>query len=68
MCSLTCSHLVTTGISGNFLTNRIHLNTNATQVVMENSFIADALIYIRFPPGESVFLKLKNPLILTGSY
>lgn len=40
------------GISGNFLPNRIHLNTNATQVVMENSFIADALIYIRFPPGE----------------
>ncbi|CAI5638883.1 unnamed protein product [Oreochromis niloticus] len=42
------------GISGNFLPNRIHLNTNATQVVMENSFIADALIYIRFPPGEDV--------------
>ncbi|KAL3999947.1 Ig heavy chain Mem5-like protein [Sarotherodon galilaeus] len=42
------------GISGNFLPNRIHLNTNATQVVVENSVIADALIYIRFPPGEDV--------------
>ncbi|XP_026016749.1 adhesion G-protein coupled receptor G7-like [Astatotilapia calliptera] len=42
------------GISGNFLPNRIHLNTNATQVVVENSFIADALIYVRFPPAEGV--------------
>ncbi|XP_030610833.1 adhesion G-protein coupled receptor G7-like [Archocentrus centrarchus] len=42
------------GTSGNFVANRIQLNTNATQIEVENGFIADALIYLRFPPGEAV--------------
>ncbi|KAF3688268.1 Adhesion G-protein coupled receptor G7 [Channa argus] len=42
-----------TGTSGSFVANRIQLNTNASKAVVENGFIADALIYIRFP---AVFL------------
>ncbi|KAK2917242.1 hypothetical protein Q8A73_003988 [Channa argus] len=38
-----------TGTSGSFVANRIQLNTNASKAVVENGFIADALIYIRFP-------------------
>lgn len=40
------------GQSGSFVANRIQLNTNTSTVVVENGFIADALIYIRFPPGD----------------
>uniref|UniRef100_A0A4W6DGH2 GAIN-B domain-containing protein n=1 Tax=Lates calcarifer TaxID=8187 RepID=A0A4W6DGH2_LATCA len=39
-----------TGKSGSFVSDRIQLNTNTSTVVVENRFIADALIYIRFPP------------------
>ncbi|XP_014195893.2 adhesion G-protein coupled receptor G7, partial [Haplochromis burtoni] len=42
------------GTSGSFVAERIQLNTNATQVVVENGFIADALIYVRFPQGKGV--------------
>ncbi|GLD67993.1 adhesion G-protein coupled receptor G7 [Lates japonicus] len=39
-----------TGKSGSFVSERIQLNTNTSTVVVENRFIADALIYIRFSP------------------
>nr|XP_033471748.1 adhesion G-protein coupled receptor G7 [Epinephelus lanceolatus] len=42
------------GTSGNFIADRIQLNTNTSTVVVENGFIADALIYIRFPPEDAV--------------
>lgn len=38
-----------TGTSGSFVADRIQLNTNASTVTVENGFIADALIYVRFP-------------------
>ncbi|KAK2857244.1 hypothetical protein Q5P01_005979 [Channa striata] len=38
-----------TGTSGSFVENRTQLNTNTSKAVVENGFIADALIYIRFP-------------------
>ncbi|XP_073351546.1 uncharacterized protein [Pagrus major] len=38
------------GTSGSFVADRIDLNTNTSTVVVENGFIADALIYVRFPP------------------
>lgn len=54
---LLCDHkqltsFAATGTSGSFVAERIQLNTNATQVVVGNGFIADALIYVRFPQGE----------------
>ncbi|KAF3688267.1 Adhesion G-protein coupled receptor G7 [Channa argus] len=42
-----------TGTSGSFVADRIQLNTNASTVVVENGFIADALIYIRFPSAAT---------------
>ncbi|KAM6892837.1 adhesion G-protein coupled receptor G7 [Lycodopsis pacificus] len=41
-----------TGTSGSFVADRIQLNTNTPTVVVENGFIADAVIYVRFPPEE----------------
>ncbi|XP_045899144.1 adhesion G-protein coupled receptor G7-like [Micropterus dolomieu] len=38
------------GTSGSFVADRIQLNTNVSTVVVENGFVADALIYIRFTP------------------
>ncbi|XP_076580295.1 adhesion G-protein coupled receptor G7-like [Chaetodon auriga] len=38
------------GLSGSFVADRIQLNTNTSAVDLENGFIADALIYMRFPP------------------
>ncbi|KAI3366213.1 hypothetical protein L3Q82_010034, partial [Scortum barcoo] len=38
------------GTTGSFVASRIQLNTNTSAVVVENGFVADALIYIRFPP------------------
>lgn len=40
------------GTSGSFVADRIELNTNTSTVVVENGFVADALIYVRFPAGE----------------
>ncbi|XP_053170777.1 adhesion G-protein coupled receptor G7-like [Scomber japonicus] len=40
------------GLSGSFAADRIKLNTNTSSVVMENGFIADALILVRFPPED----------------
>lgn len=40
------------GDSDSFIANRIQLNINATQVVVGNGFVADALICIQFPKGE----------------
>ncbi|XP_069377139.1 adhesion G-protein coupled receptor G7-like [Paralichthys olivaceus] len=42
-----------TGTSGNFVPDRIQLNTNTSTVVVENGFKADALIYIKFPPDAA---------------
>ncbi|KAM7375614.1 hypothetical protein PAMA_014628 [Pampus argenteus] len=38
------------GKSGSFVADRIQLNTNTSTVVVENKFIADAVILVRFPP------------------
>ncbi|KAM9334325.1 adhesion G-protein coupled receptor G7-like [Symphorus nematophorus] len=38
------------GTSGSFVAERIKLNTNTSSVVVDNGGIADALIYVRFPP------------------
>nr|XP_046237779.1 adhesion G-protein coupled receptor G7 [Scatophagus argus] len=37
------------GTSSSFVASRIQLNTNTSTVVVENGFIADALIYVQFP-------------------
>ncbi|XP_054864256.1 adhesion G-protein coupled receptor G7 isoform X2 [Amphiprion ocellaris] len=42
-----------TGTSGSFVADRIQLNTNTSDVTIENGFIADALIYVRFPAAVS---------------
>ncbi|XP_068586429.1 adhesion G-protein coupled receptor G7 isoform X2 [Cebidichthys violaceus] len=41
------------GTSGSFVADRIQLNTNTSTVVVENGFIADAVIYVGFPPVVS---------------
>ncbi|XP_070814250.1 adhesion G-protein coupled receptor G7 [Chaetodon trifascialis] len=38
------------GLSGSFIADRIQLNTNTSAIDLENGFIADALIHVRFPP------------------
>ncbi|XP_060923300.1 adhesion G-protein coupled receptor G7-like [Limanda limanda] len=38
------------GTSGSFVSDRIQLNTNTSTVVMENGFVADALIHVQFAP------------------
>uniref|UniRef100_UPI003AAB3CA3 adhesion G-protein coupled receptor G7 n=1 Tax=Centroberyx gerrardi TaxID=166262 RepID=UPI003AAB3CA3 len=38
------------GATGSFVANRIQLNTNTSEIVVENGFVADVLIYVRFPP------------------
>ncbi|XP_041822617.1 adhesion G-protein coupled receptor G7-like [Chelmon rostratus] len=38
------------GGSSSFTANRIQLSTNASSVALENGLVADALIYVRFPP------------------
>lgn len=40
------------GASGSFVANRIQLNTNVSKVTVEDGFIADTLVYVRFPPGN----------------
>lgn len=44
--------MLRSGTSGSFVSERIRLNTNASEAKVEAGFIADALIYIRFPAGE----------------
>ncbi|MEQ2182844.1 hypothetical protein GOODEAATRI_026480, partial [Goodea atripinnis] len=39
-------------LSGSFVANRIQLNTNVSKVTVDNGFIADALVHIRFPSGS----------------
>ncbi|CAB1428045.1 unnamed protein product, partial [Pleuronectes platessa] len=38
------------GTSGSFVSDRIQLNTNTSTVVVENGFVADALIHVQFAP------------------
>ncbi|XP_060923299.1 adhesion G-protein coupled receptor G7-like [Limanda limanda] len=40
-----------TGTSGSFVSDRIQLNTNTSTVVVENGFVADALIHVQFAPA-----------------
>uniref|UniRef100_M3ZUU3 Adhesion G protein-coupled receptor G7 n=2 Tax=Xiphophorus maculatus TaxID=8083 RepID=M3ZUU3_XIPMA len=40
------------GQSGSFVANRIRLDTNVSKVTVDEDFIADALVYIRFPSGR----------------
>ncbi|XP_039907803.1 adhesion G-protein coupled receptor G7-like isoform X2 [Simochromis diagramma] len=54
------------GDSDSFIANRIQLNTNATQVVVGNGFVADALIYIQFPKGEGVRGRQTDPNLSLG--
>ncbi|XP_070787023.1 adhesion G-protein coupled receptor G7 [Enoplosus armatus] len=51
--------------SGSFVANRIQLNTNTSTVVVENGFIAEALIYVRFPP-EAVSSRQKPSNVSLG--
>ncbi|XP_053273150.1 adhesion G-protein coupled receptor G7-like [Pleuronectes platessa] len=39
------------GTSGSFVSDRIQLNTNTSTVVVENGFVADALIHVQFAPA-----------------
>ncbi|XP_013876180.1 adhesion G-protein coupled receptor G7 [Austrofundulus limnaeus] len=48
------------GASGSFVANRIQLNTNVSKVTVENGFIADALVYVQFPPGVRGHQKSSN--------
>lgn len=56
-----CFFMLHLGVSGSFVPNRIQLKTNISQVTVENGFIADALVYIQFPPSEfpaaQIFIK-----------
>ncbi|XP_030610822.1 adhesion G-protein coupled receptor G7-like [Archocentrus centrarchus] len=54
------------GTSGSFVADRIQLNTNTTQLEVENGFIADALIYVQFPPGEGVRGRQTNSDVSLG--
>ncbi|KAI3366214.1 hypothetical protein L3Q82_010037 [Scortum barcoo] len=54
------------GTSGSFVANRIQLNTNTSAVVVENGFVADALIYIRFPPEAVVSGRQVAPNVSLG--
>lgn len=47
------------GSSGSFIANRIRLNINTSEVVEEDASGADALIFIRFPPGDIPLKLLK---------
>ncbi|XP_023805210.1 adhesion G-protein coupled receptor G7 isoform X2 [Oryzias latipes] len=40
------------GTSGNFSANRLQLNTNAPDVVVENGTTVEALVYLRFRSGQ----------------
>uniref|UniRef100_A0A8C7X2T4 EGF-like domain-containing protein n=1 Tax=Oryzias sinensis TaxID=183150 RepID=A0A8C7X2T4_9TELE len=40
------------GTSGNFSANRLRLNTNAPDVVVENGTTVEALVYLRFGSGQ----------------
>ena len=44
--------LLFSGNSSNFVANRIHLNTNVSEINVDNGLTPDALILIRFPEGE----------------
>ncbi|XP_071383555.1 adhesion G-protein coupled receptor G7 [Centroberyx affinis] len=48
------------GATGSFVADRIQLNTNTSEIVVENGFIADVLIYVRFPPAVSGQRKPSN--------
>ncbi|XP_072235399.1 adhesion G-protein coupled receptor G7 [Leuresthes tenuis] len=48
------------GTSGSFVADRVRLNTNTSEVVMENGFVAEALVFIRFPSGSSSRQKPSN--------
>ncbi|XP_029612981.1 adhesion G-protein coupled receptor G7-like [Salmo trutta] len=39
-----------TGRSGNFVANRIHLNTNTTELIADKGGVTDVQIVIKFPP------------------
>ncbi|XP_041834318.1 adhesion G-protein coupled receptor G7 [Melanotaenia boesemani] len=55
-----------TGTSGSFVADRIRLNTNTSEVVLENGFISEALIYIRFPSGEGGNARQKQSNVSLG--
>lgn len=44
--------LLCLGNSSSFVANRIQLNTNTSNITVEEGFLADALVFIRFPPGD----------------
>lgn len=44
--------LLCLGSSSSFVTNRIQLNTNASNITVEEGFLADALVFIKFPQGD----------------
>ncbi|KAF1372018.1 hypothetical protein PFLUV_G00277120 [Perca fluviatilis] len=39
------------GTSGSFVADRIQLDTNTSAIAVETGFIADAVVYLQFPPG-----------------
>ncbi|TDG96001.1 hypothetical protein EPR50_G00235010, partial [Perca flavescens] len=40
------------GTSGSFVADRIQLDTNTSAIAVETGFIADAVVYLQFAPGE----------------
>ncbi|XP_037618600.1 adhesion G-protein coupled receptor G7, partial [Sebastes umbrosus] len=54
------------GTSGSFVADRIQLNTNTSTVVVENGFIADAVVYVRFPPDEAFGVRQKPANVSLG--
>ncbi|XP_078100460.1 LOW QUALITY PROTEIN: adhesion G-protein coupled receptor G7-like [Sander vitreus] len=41
------------GTSGSFVADRIQLDTNTSAITVETGFIADAVVYLQFPPGDT---------------
>ncbi|KAF1372017.1 hypothetical protein PFLUV_G00277110 [Perca fluviatilis] len=41
------------GTSGSFVADRIQLDTNTSAIAVETGFVADAVVYLQFPPGGS---------------
>ncbi|XP_047211762.1 adhesion G-protein coupled receptor G7 isoform X2 [Girardinichthys multiradiatus] len=54
------------GLSGSFVANRIQLNTNVSKVTVDNGFIADALVHIRFPSEGGVEGSQQRPNVSLG--
>lgn len=55
--------LLCLGSSSSFVANRIQLNTNTSNITVEEGFLADALVFIRFPRGDISALQFIYKLV-----